>query len=376
MDSMRLPPPPYSTAGSAPATPDPQTGRVRQTRSHTPSSKYTAVQDGAKAEAIFEKFKAMKKAAAPAAPAMKKDLLSQALEGRYIPSGANTKAPSCPDASSFGTYSCRNHAAADASGRGTAGATESETAVTPRLRLDLAELGKPPNELRPLRDALNHGRPPLLGETSEGTEHVETSQGPAALGGTRGLVPNAREDGLLEHDHESQMVGDSLCEPVQRRDTLMEVLREEAAVTDTITIERTMVATATSCTPSAIVPHGTVAPETTNAEHPPRLETAEGGVDAHRSALVKVPLSADPTTLSIQLSYTAPDAPRYLPIFVNERFVMCRVARNMPKPISTFLQYRAGGLYFTKSRSSTDYHERSTDFAPWNVVFVGELGPD
>ncbi len=160
--------PPYSTAGSAPAAPDPQTGRVRQTRSHTPSSKYTAVQDGAKAEAIFEKFKAMKKAAAPAAPAMKKDLLSQALEGRYIPSGANTKAPSCPDASSFGTYSCRNHAAADASGRGTAGATESETAVTPRLRLDLAELGKPPNELRPLRDALSGGYPPSLARPRRG----------------------------------------------------------------------------------------------------------------------------------------------------------------------------------------------------------------
>ncbi len=164
---------------------------------------------------------------------------------------------------------------------------------------DLAEL---PHELRPLRDALSGGYPPLLGETSEGTEHVETSQGPA-LRGTGGLVPNAREDGFMEHEHETRMVGDSQYEPVQRRNTLMEVQREEAAVTDnimaavtdTITIEATMVATATSSAPCAIVPHGTIVPESTNefeinstslidTEHPPRLETASSGVNAHGSS--------------------------------------------------------------------------------------------
>ncbi len=53
------------------------------------------------------------------------------------------------------------------------------------------------------------------------------------------MVPNAPEDRILEHEHGSQMVGDSQTEPGERRDPLMEVrrevLREEAAVTDTTT---------------------------------------------------------------------------------------------------------------------------------------------
>ncbi len=33
-------------------------------------------------------------------------------------------------------------------------------------------------------------------------------------------------------------------------------------------------------------------------------------------------------------------------------------------------------IYYTKSMNYADYRERSTDFAPWNVVFIGELSDD
>ena len=129
---------------------------------------------------------------------------------------------------------------------------------------------------------------------------------------------------------------------------------------------------ATSSTPNAIVPHGPIAPDGTrenemnstgliNTEHPPQLETA---ANAHRSTFIRVPLSDDPNMLSIQLNYTIPDAPRFLPIIIDGRMAMFRMARNMYKPINTFLEYKAGGLYYTKSMNYADYHERSTDFAP------------